>query len=236
MELLEAEFGVAETAEGDWGHPVPHFISGIHVLNISAKAFEYFGFNRRGVHLIAFKMVAGEAIFWVATRSQCKMPFPLKKDDTAASNIRLGETKWGAVRRAAFEEAGIDEDLAKNIKYIGTASYAMATSGYDHPGHHEHTQEMFLVQLPPEFVPRNNKEVLQFEPLSGTNVIKSICNGEFAKWRLMGYIAVMIFLGYITSGITSDDREFNEIFRRIHRPLVMEAWPFLQEMSGSLDS
>lgn len=196
-----------------------------HLLySVERTAAALFGIVTYGSHLTAYVKdhTASHGIkLWIPRRSKSKGTYAGMLDNTVAGGMATGEEPLECIIREAEEEASLpDEVVRKNITAHGNITYiymrneqATGEVGLIQP----EVECVYDLELPAGVVPKpNDSEVECFYLWTVEEVQEHLAKGEFKP-----NCALVLLDFFIRHGILTRDNEkdFDEINRRIHRPL-----------------
>ena len=128
------------------------------LLKVQRVIGPFFGFQFFGVHLNGFLKKNDKYFMWVGRRSS-NGNFPNDLDQIAAGGLPFNVTIKKNLIKESYEEANIDKKLILKSKYLGTVSYRVET----HLGLNRHILFCYNLELPKEFIPKNNDgEITKF--------------------------------------------------------------------------
>lgn len=194
------------------------------LYSVERTSAALFGIPSYGCHMTAYvkDSSATHGIkFWIPRRSRTKMTWAGRLDNTVAGGMATGEVPLECIIREAAEEASLPDGVVRpNIKAAGTVTYiyfrneeSTGELGLLEP----EVEYVFDLELPADVVPKPcDSEVECFYLLTVEEVKEAMANGEFKP-----NCAVVLLDFFIRHGILKkeDEPDFNEIKRRMHRPL-----------------
>ncbi len=144
---------------------------------LERAAFRPFGLYSRAIHINGLTHTSDGWRFWISRRSSHKAVDPDKLDNLVGGGIAAGETADEAMRREAWEEAGLPASLtAKLIQTAKLHSLRISTRGL-----HREYLHIYDAVLPKGAVPKNQDgEVADFLLLTAEELAESMCGGEMA--------------------------------------------------------
>jgi hypothetical protein len=130
------------------------------LLKMERAAAPLFGVRAYGVHLNGFvRMADGTVHLWVGHRSTTTANFPGELDNLVAGGQPVGLGLAENLVKECGEEASIPPELARCAVPVGCVSYCLETE----EGLRPDVLFCYDLDLPPDFVPRNNDgEVASF--------------------------------------------------------------------------
>lgn len=142
---------------------------------LERSAFRPLGLLSRAVHLNGLQQGAdGIVRFWIGRRSPYKAVDPNKLDNLVGGGVAAGEKVEDAVRREAWEEAGVPEHLLHGAECLSERRSLRQVSR----GLHRETLYIFDVRLPEGFVPENQDgEVAEFVLMEAHDLAEAMCGG-----------------------------------------------------------
>ncbi|MDO4877804.1 MAG: NUDIX domain-containing protein [Neisseria sp.] len=121
------------------------------LFELERAAFRPFGLYSRAVHINGMTRTAQGWHFWIGRRSPHKAVDPGKLDNLVGGGIAAGETAVQAMRREAWEEAGLGQGLPHFTRFAGKLhSLRLSPRGL-----HREYLYVFDSVLPPETLPQN---------------------------------------------------------------------------------
>ena len=166
-------------------------IDGKELFKLDRKLVELLGIRGYGVHLIVYIKKKNTYKLWVPKRNKNKLASPSKYDNSVAGGVRAGEDSFGALKREAYEEAGLKKEQLNNVKLVGTLNYNWKNSTYTL---RRDTLYLFDLEVDDKFKPHcldgevekfklmDWKEVLKL--MQNTNSIKNNCNLVFFNFMV----------------------------------------------------
>ena len=118
------------------------------LFTLERAAFRPLGLTSRAVHLNGLCQTPDGLRLWIARRSTHKAVDPGKLDNLTGGGVAAGETPAPAMRREAWEEAGIPPELTPV-----PAETLLSVHPVKRGLHREHLH-IFDLQLPPGFTPQ----------------------------------------------------------------------------------
>ena len=159
---------------------------------LERSAFRVLGFLSHAIHINGYIQKNDEYLFWVGRRSPFKAVDPDKLDNLTGGGIASGETAHQAMMREGFEEAGLPENLLRNIKENGRRLSLRSV----HRGLHREWLHLFDVLLPEKFTPENQDgEVSSFCLMTADEIVQAIADGCFMNDAALAVTATFIRLG-----------------------------------------
>jgi 8-oxo-dGTP pyrophosphatase MutT (NUDIX family) len=158
---------------------------------------------------------------WVPRRAKTKSTYAGMLDNTVAGGIATGEEPFESLVREADEEASLPEALVReHAKACGTITYiyireprAGGENGLIQP----ECQYVFDLELPEDVVPKpNDSEVEEFYLWTVEEVQGALGRGEFKPNCSLLVLDFFVRWGILTE---ENERDYNEIKRRLHREL-----------------
>lgn len=160
-------------------------------FNLDRALVDFLGIRGYGVHLIAYIRENNSYKLWVPKRNKNKLIEPSVFDNTVAGGIKAGENIYNALKREAYEEAGLKINSFNNIKLVGTINYNWKNRIYS-----IRRDTLFLFDLEvdktfrpicsdgevEEFKLMDWKKVLQL--IQETDLVKNNCNLVFSNFLI----------------------------------------------------
>jgi isopentenyldiphosphate isomerase len=144
-------------------------------FRLERAAFRFFGLRSHAVHINGF---TPDGRMWCGRRALSKATDPGRLDNLAAGGLPAGETVLDCALRELNEEAGLPENLARQVQAAGHVT----TARMEAEGWHEETLLVFNLLLPPGVQPYNTDgEVSGFECLSLDEVMQRIVARDFSE-------------------------------------------------------
>ncbi len=196
-----------------------------HLLySVERTAAALFGNVTYGSHMTAYTKdeTASHGIkLWIPRRSITKGTYAGMLDNTVAGGMATGEVPLECIIREAEEEASLPEEVVRprvtahgNVTYIYMRNEkATGEVGLIQP----EVEYIFDLELPNDVVPKpNDSEVECFYLWTLEEVQAHMAKGEFKP-----NCALVLLDFFIRRGILTKENEpdFEEIKRRLHRPL-----------------
>lgn len=194
------------------------------LYSMERSASPLFGIVTYGVHMTGFVRAPEEEHglkIWVPRRAAGKQTYGGMLDNTVAGGMATGENHLDCLVREAEEEASLPREFVQvkatfhdTITYIYIRSAnAAGETGLIQP----ECQFVYDLELPIGMIPKpNDSEVQEFYLWTVNEVQEHMANGEFKP-----NCALLMLDFFIRHGILTPDNEkdYNEIKRRIHRQL-----------------
>lgn len=199
--------------------------SGSLLFNIERSASGLFGIQTYGVHMSCYTrdLIASHGIkMWIPRRSKSKSTYPGMLDNSVAGGMATGEEPLECVVREAAEEASLPAELVREkaqrqqeISYVYIRdSRAGGETGLVQP----EVQYVFDMELPEGVVCKPcDGEVEEFYLWTVEEVREALGRGEFKPNCALLVLDFFIRWGVLTGG---NEKDFEEIKRRLHRELV----------------
>lgn len=182
------------------------------LCQLDRSAMPYFGFRSWGVHMNGYVHKSDGIHMWVAHRAKDKPTYPGMLDNMVAGGQPTGLGFLENMIKECGEEAAIPENLARNLKPVGTVSYLYETS----EGLKPDVMVNYDLELPADFVPRcADGEVERFELLPLADVA-DIVRSSFA-FKFNCALVIIDFL--IRHGFLTADNEpsYSQLTTGLHR-------------------
>ena len=149
-------------------------LDGAPLFDIERAAARYFGIATHAAHVNATGD-AGDARMWIARRSGSKPVDAGLLDNLVGGGVAAGMSIADTVVKEAWEEAGIDERLARDARRSGTVRLFREQPD----GIQRETVHVFDLDLPRGFVPSNQDgEVAEYRLAMIEDVVTWIANDE----------------------------------------------------------
>ena len=143
-------------------------------FRLERAAFRFLGLRSHAVHINGFTL---DGRMWCGRRALSKATDPGRLDNLAAGGLAAGETVLGCAVRELYEEAGLPDSVAAQVRPLGHITAARM----EREGWHEETLLVFHLLLPDGVQPRNTDgEVSGFECLGVDEVIERIVARDFS--------------------------------------------------------
>lgn len=150
-----------------------HARDGSRLCRLERGVFRPFGLRARAVHLNGY---TPDGRLWIARRSPDKAVDPGRLDNLVGGGIAAGEAADESVVRECWEEAGIPTELAARVRHAGS----LDTLRPEFDGLHDERIEIYDLELPADFVPRNQDgEVAGFRLARTEELLAPLLGGEF---------------------------------------------------------
>ena len=144
-------------------------------FRLERAAFRFFGLRSHAVHINGF---TPDGRMWCGRRALSKATDPGRLDNLAAGGLPADETVLDCALRELYEEAGLPENLARQVQAAGH----ITTARMEAEGWHEETLLVFNLLLPTGVQPHNTDgEVSGFECLSLDEVMQRIVTRDFSE-------------------------------------------------------
>jgi 8-oxo-dGTP pyrophosphatase MutT (NUDIX family) len=145
------------------------------LFEMERAAFRFFGLQSRAAHINGY---APDGRLWCGRRAPSKATDPGLLDNLAAGGLPAGEALARCAQRELGEEAGVPAEIARGVVDLG----AVLTRRRVREGWHEEVLQVFQLQLPAGFVPRNQDgEVSEFLCLDAEEALARCQAGEFTR-------------------------------------------------------
>lgn len=165
------------------------------LLNIERSACCLFGVIQYGVHMNGYTIIDGEVKMWISKRSATKPTFPNMYDNMCAGGLTGGMGIRECAMKECQEEASIDDEVLKRLKYVDCISYYYE----DERGIFPENQFIFDIEMPNDFIPKNaDGEMQNFQLLSLDKVKELIMGGNFKPNCALCVVNFLIRHGYMT--------------------------------------
>ncbi|KIO20882.1 hypothetical protein M407DRAFT_132596 [Tulasnella calospora MUT 4182] len=181
-----------------------------------------FGFVTYGVHMT---MYTEDGRIWVPRRAKTKQTWPGLLDNSVAGGIPYGLKPMESLIKECMEEASLPEEIAKNAKTVGCASYFYQTrTGWLQP-EVEYVYDLCVPapDVGSQYIPKPlDGEVESFELMTVEEVIQHMRSEEFKPNCAVVLLDFLIRHGHITP---ENEPNYIEILTRIHARFGFERYP-----------
>ncbi|KAE9526851.1 hypothetical protein AGLY_013499 [Aphis glycines] len=191
--------------------------------------FSLFGICNYGVDINGYVNHPQKGLcIWLQQRSLTKQTWPGKWDNMVAGGLSVGNSVIHTAYKEGEEEASLTPDLMKNLQSAGTVSFFYESERGLFPD----TEFVFDLELPPDFVPRNqDNEVEKFELVTASETVNRILSPDFKTTSCPVIIDFLIRHGIInpenvTAGLKLEkpghfvlEPRFPELVELLHVPL-----------------
>lgn len=182
------------------------------LFTIERSAASLFGFKQYGCHVNGYIKKDNTYMIWIAKRSKTKQTYPGMLDNFTGGGLTAGLCVIECAKKELEEEAGLSEDLAKNIKSVDAITYV-----------YEKEEEVcyegefvFDIKLPNDFKPQNKDgEVEDFYLMTIEQVKEALIKEDFKP------NSAAVTLGFlIRKGLVNPDNlpNYLEILEKLHHP------------------
>lgn len=173
-----------------------------------------FGLRQYGVDVNGYVVDKnGDISVWMQKRSINKPTWPGKLDNFVAGGLSTGLSVRETVIKETNEEANLPKDLANNMKPAGCVSIFFQSER----GLFPNTEFVFDIELPLEFVPKNNDgEVDEFKLVPATELVRQICDSNMKTTSCPVTLDFLIRKGIVTS---ESEPDLPEVIELLHIPL-----------------
>ena len=180
------------------------------LFHLERAATRHFGITAYAAHLNGLTVRDGQPYIWLSERSAAKFIDPGKWDVLAAGRIGRGETARDAMRREAFEEAGVPSETAALAKPAGAVRVQREVD----EGLHREIAFVHDLILPTTFVPVNRDgEVASFRCVSMAEIIDMLRAPEqFTADAVLAIVDCLIRRGYFGT----DRPDYLDLIHAIH--------------------
>lgn len=173
------------------------FVDGRPFLRTERAAFRAFGLATRSVHMNGWVSHADGVRLWVAERSQHKFVDPGCLDNLVGGGVASGESLALALRREAWEEAGL------TLKQVGRPSRFLQVRRAIREGVQQECIAVHDLWLPAHFQPRNQDgEVAAVRCLPVPEALALLLDGRFT-WDA----AVVVIAGLLRQRYFGRDQD-----------------------------
>lgn len=145
---------------------------GTELFRLERAAFRFFGLRSRAAHINGCNARG----MWCGRRASGKASDPGRLDNLAAGGLVAEESVEACAMRELLEEAGVPAELSRGL----VADGAVRCTRVEPAGLHDEVLHMFNLDLPDDFVPRNQDgEVAEFLHLAPAALMQRLAAGEF---------------------------------------------------------
>jgi hypothetical protein len=190
---------------------------GATLFELDRGAVPFFGTRSYGVHLNGY-VAGGEApTLWIGTRALDKKVAPGKLDNVVAGGISAGYDAFDTLIKESEEEADMAPALARQARPVSAVLYRMAVP----EGMRDDVLFNYDLELPADFVPRNNDGELQgFERMTLAECLRRVREGDQFKFNVN---LVLIDFALRHGAIAPDSEEYLAILTGLRGGLIREA-------------
>ena len=162
------------------------------LAQIDRAAVPWFGLPAFGIHVNGFTRRPDGLHLWIGERAADRLVDAGKLDNLVGGGQPLGLTLDQNLAKEAWEEAGIDAQLAGQAKPAGIITYICERN----EGLRNDTLFTYDLELAPTFTPRNTDgEVAAFHPMSLSQVAEIIRTSDRFKFNC-NLVAIDFLLRY----------------------------------------
>ncbi len=167
------------------------------VAKLDRAAVPYFGVHAYGLHVNGYVHKEDGLYIWIGERAKDRPLDPGLLDHIIAGGVPMGLSMRDNLAKEAYEEAGMDERLAKTAKAAGTLTYKIDRQN----GLRYDTLAVFDLKLPEDFLPRNKDgEVAGFYLMPAKEVAAIVHDSDKFKFNCnLVLIDFLIRHGILTS-------------------------------------
>ncbi|MDO4997917.1 MAG: NUDIX domain-containing protein [Neisseria sp.] len=168
---------------------------GTPLFALERSAFRPLGLHSQAVHVNGWTQTAATSAgsgqdgirFWIGKRSPYKAVDPNKLDNLTGGGVAAGEKIDEAMRREAWEEAGVPSAALHQAVYAGSYLSLRPVSR----GLHRETLHIFHIELPSDFVPENQDgEVAEFVAMSAEELAQEMVAGKMMNDALLATLVL----------------------------------------------
>ncbi|XP_039295546.1 uncharacterized protein YJR142W-like isoform X2 [Nilaparvata lugens] len=208
--------GVFVTLKGwrDECYAVRTVFSGEPLLKMDRCATCLFGICNYGVDINGYVNDPEKGLcIWLQKRSKTKQTWPGRWDNMVGGGLSVGYGVLETAYKEAEEEASITSDMMKNLRRCGCVSFFYESER----GLFPNTEFVFDLELPLDFVPKNNDgEVDKFELLPAKEALERVLSPDFKTSSCPVVIDFLIRHGHINP---DTEPAYPEIVELLHVPL-----------------
>lgn len=162
-------------------YPVAARWGEVPALLLERRHVAAFGVRAHGVHVNGYTRREGRIFLWIGRRAQDKDVAPGKLDNMVAGGQPHGLGLMENLVKEAWEEAGIQESLARTARPAGLVSYLME----DAQGLKPDTLFLYDLEVPADFVPHNTDgEIEAFFLVDALKVAERVRTGFDFKFNV----------------------------------------------------
>ncbi|KAJ1522045.1 hypothetical protein ONE63_002362 [Megalurothrips usitatus] len=191
------------------------------LLRMDRSATCLFGIRNYGVTVNGFVHDSTRGLcMWLQRRSPTKETWPGKWDNMVSGGLSVGYGVIETAIKEAQEEAGIPENMLKDIRPAGAVSFFFESER----GLFPNTEYVFDLKLPSDFIPKNNDgEVETFDLLSINELKEMIASPDFKTTSSPIVIDFLVRHGVIspeTGGLGRiKEPNYAQLLELLHVPL-----------------
>lgn len=193
-------------------YPVTPGGRGDAIAVIDRACAAYLGLRSFGQHLNGFVRDGGEILMWIGRRARDRLIFPGRLDNMVAGGLPYGISMSENLIKECEEEAGMPRELAARAIPVGALSYNRVAKR----GFRPDVLYCYDIELPPDFVPRNNDgEVEEFLLLPIGEVMAIVHDSD--EFKLNCNLVIVDFL--VRHGLIGPDHtDYLAIATGLRRP------------------
>ncbi|XP_037077579.1 uncharacterized protein YJR142W-like isoform X2 [Pollicipes pollicipes] len=184
------------------------------LLKMERSATSVFGIRQYGVDLNGYTRHPDKGLcVWIQRRSLQKPTWPGKLDNMVSGGLSSGLGLVEAMRKEAWEEAGIPDHLLSGLTSTGAVSFAYSRGTSTFASH----AFCFDLELPAEFVPQpQDGEAEEFVLVTPQELMELVCSAEFKTTSAPVTLDFLVRHGFITP---DNEPHYLEVCELLHVPL-----------------
>lgn len=173
-----------------------------------------FGLRQYGVDINGYVIDDnGDISLWMQRRSKNKPTWPGCFDNFVAGGLSTGHSIRQTVIKETFEEANLPTHLAEKMQPKGCVSFFFQSER----GLFPNTEFVFDIELPQDFVPKNNDgEAEEFILVPASEVVEKICDPQMKMTSVPVTLDFLIRKGVINH---ESEPDLPELMELLHIPL-----------------
>jgi len=173
-----------------------------------------FGLRQYGVDINGYVVDEnGDISVWMQRRSINKPTWPGKLDNFVAGGLSTGLSVRETVIKETNEEANLPKHIATQMKPAGCVSFFFQSER----GLFPNTEFVFDIELPIDFVPKNNDgEVDEFKLVPANKLVEQICDSDMKTTSCPVTLDFLIRKGIVNAETEPDLPELIEL---LHIPI-----------------
>lgn len=193
-----------------WGGPT--------LLRMDRMLVPAFGARAYGVHVNGIVMKAGATHLWIGMRSSDRIVEPDKLDNIVAGGQPASLSIMDNIIKEAYEEAGLEESLARSAKSASSISYCFETPN----GLRNDTLFCYDLHVPSGVVPCNmDGEISRFELMPLHDVLAMVRDTDRFKFNVnLVIIDFAMRVGQLAPDNTPDYEQIALGLRNHPQPIV----------------
>jgi 8-oxo-dGTP pyrophosphatase MutT (NUDIX family) len=195
----------------DEPYPVAAAVGQPPLMTMERAAIPLFGVCAAGIHVNGIVRRPDGLAMWIGRRSLNKANSPGKLDQLVAGGQGLGYSVRQTMIKESAEEAGIAEALAQTARPVGAITYRTMRP----EGLRRDTIYVFDLELPPDFVPRNQDgEIAEFFLWPLDRVIATCRETDQFKFN-----CALVIIDFLLrhARLDPDDADYLPLVRALHQ-------------------